>query len=733
MFVNFSEEIRKLLKLAQNERDELNHPYIGSEHLFLAVLKDSKLISIFKNNGISYQSFKKKIIDLIGIGNKKSDFILYTPLLKKIIENIVIEAHEQKFKFINPETIVLAVLEEENSIAYNILIEMNINIDKLYFDIRRKKSIRNKKKRLLVEELGTDLNKLSKEGKNDPVVGRDSEIKSVIEILLRRKKNNPILIGPAGVGKTAIVEGVANLIANDRCPSYLKGKRLISLNIFSIVSGTKYRGEFEEKMKNIIKELEENPEIILFIDEIHTIVGAGGAEGAIDASNILKPALARGNIKVIGATTINEYKKYIEKDAALARRFQKVIINEPNKSSVIEILENIKPLYEEYHNIKISNDVIKEIVNLSDKYLTNRFEPDKSIDILDELCVKTALKNITNDNDILELKKVRASKIESINKGKYTLASKLKDKEKKLLKKINSNLKTKKQVLKEDVIDVVKNKGNIKQILLKKEDCDNLKSRLDNKIVGQEKNKNKVIKDILKKNISNIKQPYSILISGKKGSGKTYFSEILLKELNIDNIIKLDLSEYKEPHMISKLVGTTAGYSGYDNKTNIFEKIKLNASSGIIIKKYEDACTDIKQIFNKILKEGKIEDASGDIIDFTNCTIIFINSVKDEKTVGFKRQNVIDDNKPNNIITNIIMDDITNNEKEILITRKINEVVSRYNYLNLDIDSNYYKKIYNKFFTENNVKKICSFIQEDLEKVALSKILGNNLETSVKS
>ena len=733
MFVNFNEEIRKILKLSQIQRDELNHPYIGSEHLFLAMLKDSKLIQIFKNNNINYKSFKEELINLVGIGKEKSKFVLYTPLLKKIIENVVIEAHEHNNKIINSDVVILAILEEENSVAYNILKKMNINIDKLYFDIRKKKNIRLKKRKLLIEELGVNLNNLSKDKKIDPVIGREKEINSLIEVLLRRKKNNPILIGPAGVGKTAIVEGVANLIESDNCPVYLKDKKIIALDIFSIVSGTKYRGEFEEKMKNIIKELEDNQEIILFIDEIHTIVGAGGAEGAIDASNILKPALARGSIKVIGATTINEYKKYIEPDAALTRRFQKIIIKEPDKNSVVEILTKIKPLYEKYHNITISNIVIKKIVDLSHRYLSNRYEPDKSIDILDELCVKTSLKNNYENEKLIKLNKIKVAKKNAIVKKQYNIASKLKDKENILIKEIDKIIKRKKEVKIEDVLDIVKKKGNIINPILSTEECKVLKKKLDDKIIGQEDNKNKVIRAIAKKNLLNIKEPCSILISAKEGYGKTFFAETLLKSLKIEDVIKIDLSEYKESYTLSKLIGTTAGYSGYDNKNNIFENIKINASSGLLIKNYEDACTEIKNLFNKILEDGYIEDASGSKIDFTNCIIIFVNNINVEKEVGFNKNEITnEENTIKNVTVSIELDNLTNEQRETLIKRKVKEELEKYNDLKVTIDKNYCKNLNEKFKHEKNIKKIVLYIQEEINQRVLDNILSNNSIIDIK-
>ena len=577
MFVNFSEEVRHILKLAEKEKNELNHPYVGSEHLFLAVLKEGKLVDVFKKNNLTYDKFKNKLINLVGIGSKKSEFNLYTPLLKRVLENAVIEAKEENLKKVTPEIIILSIMDEENGVAYSILNTLNINIDKLYNDLRRKKINKPfRKRKLLLDEIGVDLTKEAKEKKLDPVIGRNLEIEKTIEILLRRKKNNPILIGPAGVGKTAIVEEIANMITNGKCNSFLKNKRIISLNIFSLVSGTKYRGEFEEKMKNLIKELEENDDIILFIDEAHTIVGAGGAEGAIDASNIFKPALARGKIKIIGATTIDEYKKYIEPDAALSRRFQTVVINEPSIKDVIKILANIKPLYEKHHNVTISGNLVKEIVNLANKYLVNRFEPDRSIDVLDEVCARASNKESFFDKKrkviINELDKLKKIKKDVLLNNDFKKAYSIKEKENMLLDKLKSIKNVKKSVTISDIYDVVKNKGNI--LSLNNDSYYNkLQKDLKNVLINQDNNIDIIIKYLRKRELIYKKHPFSLLIKGKEGTGKTILSnELLKKVIGEKNIIKIDLSTYKEYHMISKLIGTTAGYLGYDNKNNIFEK-----------------------------------------------------------------------------------------------------------------------------------------------------------------
>ena len=545
MFVNFSEETRHLLKQAEKEKEALNHPYVGSEHLFLSILKDSRLTETLKKYKITYKRFKDRLINLVGIGSKKSDFILYTPLLKRVLENAVIEAREENNKIVNPEIVIISILDEEDGIAYSILRSFNVNMDRLYYDLKNKRTNKfSKKKKLLLEDIGTNLTKLAKENRMDPVIGRDEEINKTIEILLRRKKNNPILIGPAGVGKTAIVEGLANLMTSSDCPKFLQNKKIISLNIFALVSGTKYRGEFEEKMKTIIKELEDNDDIILFIDEVHTMVGAGGAEGAIDASNIFKPALARGMIRIIGATTLDEYKKFIEPDAALARRFQIVNVEEPKQEDVIKILTEIKPLYEKYHNIKIPKDLIKEIVLLSSKYLTNRFEPDRSIDILDEVCAKSSVLESYDDKRKKTLNNrllmVRKEKINALSTQNFKRAYGLKTEENKILKDIDNIKPNKKYVTKSDILDVIKRKGNIKSFGsdIKKNYYEDLEKYLNDKVIGQEDNIKKLVKSLKKKNIINKKQSYVVLITGESGSGKSFLAQTYLEKFDITGDIR---------------------------------------------------------------------------------------------------------------------------------------------------------------------------------------------------
>ncbi len=744
MFVNFNEETRHLLKQAEKEREELKHPYVGSEHLFLSVLKESKLTDILKKHKVTYKKFKDKLISLVGVGSKKSDFILYTPLLKRVLENAVIEAREENNKIVNPEIVIISILDEEDGIAYSILKSLKVNVDKLYGDLKNKNINRKfKKKKLLLEDIGTNLTKLAKENKLDPVIGRDNEINKTIEILLRRKKNNPILIGPAGVGKTAIVEGIANLMVSDKCPSFLENKRIISLNIFSLVSGTKYRGEFEEKMKTVIKELEENDDIILFIDEVHTMVGAGGAEGAIDASNILKPALARGMIRIIGATTQDEYKKYIEPDAALARRFQIVNVEEPKHDDVIKILTEIKPLYEKYHNIRISNDLITEIVDLSEKYLSNRFEPDRSIDILDEVCAKSSILESYDErkkrNLIDRLNKIKSEKINALSVKNFKRAYDLKIEENKIMSEIDKIIPNRKNVNKEDVLNVIKNKGNIKGIGFIKEDkdyYDSLEEKLNNKIIGQESNVKKVVRSLKRKNIINKKKSYSILITGNSGSGKSFFAKTYLNEIiDSKNIIKIDLAEYKEYHMISKLIGTTAGYLGYDNKNHVFEKVRTNPSSAIMVSNFDKACYEVQDLFIKILADNYIEDAAGKKIDFSNTIIIFTCEESDSTMVGFNTLSKEDLSLPDKLLSNVSlrikMKKLNEEDKIKIINRKVGELIKEYKDFNIKVSDKYIFNLYNKYKNKNKLSIIISKVLEALENEIIDLIMDGKKEIKV--
>ena len=441
MFGNFSEEAQNILVKAKLEMLELKHPYIGTEHLVLSMLSNSKKIKEkLSSYHLDYEIFKKEIIKVLGIGEENNSLFLYTPLLKKVINSAILDSKDNNDGVVTTEHLFSSLLEEGEGVAIRVFLSMGIDINAMYVEFSTSliKKVKPKKNRkLLIEELGINLNEKAKNNLTDPVIDRDKEIERVLEILCRRTKNNPILIGNAGVGKTAIVEELAKRIVTNEVPDYLKNKKIISLDMATTVAGTKYRGEFEERMKKILNEIETNDDIILFIDEIHTLVGAGGAEGAIDASNILKPALARGHLRCIGATTVEEYKKFIEKDKALERRFQKVNIEEPSYEKTLEILTKLKPIYEKFHKVILQPELLDDIVKLSAKYIYDRSEPDKSIDIMDEVCSRVSIKETKIDKEITSLE----SEIDKLDKLKnsYIIENNILLEEK-MLKKETENI-----------------------------------------------------------------------------------------------------------------------------------------------------------------------------------------------------------------------------------------------------------------------------------------------------
>lgn len=613
MFDNFKEETRKILVEAKVEMKNLKHPYVGSEHMLLAILKnDNEVSRILKNYNLTYNTFKKELISIMGIGSKESELYLYTPLLKRVLETAILDSKEEKSK-VTIKHLFSSLLEEGEGIAIRIMLGLNVDLDKLTDEFM----YRPLKKNSLLNEIGIDLTKT----KLDIAIGREKEIERLLEILSRKCKNNPILVGEAGVGKTAIVEHLAYLIKNNKTPLNLRNKKIISLDMASLVAGTKYRGEFEEKLKKIINEIENDKDIILFIDEIHTLVGAGGAEGAIDASNILKPALARGKIRCIGATTTLEYKKYIEKDKALDRRFQKIIVDIPNKEETEKILLKTKKVYEKYHSVSIDDDLIKLIVDLSHKYIVDRNEPDRSLDILDEVCASVSIKE---DNDLKQYDKLLSKynniikrKKQSIKNNNFDRASKYKEKENEIQSKINNiemNLFNKKikKVKKEDVYKILKNK------------MPNYNYELD-KVIGQDK----AIGEIK----SSIKKCHSYLFLGPTGVGKTMTAKLLGK-----NPIKLDMNEFAESHTISKIIGSPPGYIGYDNYNNILEEIRLNPTTTLILDNIEKAHPNILNLFLSAIEDKYIKDSKGNKINFNNVLVIMTASLK-YKSVGFIKTN----------------------------------------------------------------------------------------------
>lgn len=645
MFHNFSEEARKTMALAKEEMTELKHPYVGSEHLLLALLKKKNNVSNkLKDYNLRYDSFKKEIINILGYGTGESEWFLYTPVLKNILENSVNIGKDNGID-VSSEILFMGLLEEGEGIAIRILINMGIDIDNLCQEFLIKPNRKSKKKKLLVEELGIDLTEQAKKTGFDPVIGRDMELKRIMEIITRRNKNNPLLIGEAGVGKTALIEELSRRIVMGEVPSRLLGKRVISVDMSSLVAGTKYRGEFEEKINKMIKEVEENDDVILFIDEIHTLIGAGGAEGAIDAANIFKPALARNKLHLIGATTIGEYKKYMETDKALDRRFQTILIKEPDEESLKEIIYRLKPIYEKYHKVSISNDITELLMKITKKYIHNRQDPDKTIDILDEVCSHANLKENKKLKRYHELSKnltkIMDDKKKSIINNEFNKAIELKQKENLLINEINkleldlANIKYN-NVTKKDLEEVLKMKIEVPIYeLSNKVNKESIIKNLCQKIIGQDKAIDELV-DSYNNNLSDNKC-YGIMFSGSSGVGKTCLATEFGKQIS-NNIIRLDMSEYSESHSISKLIGSPAGYIGYNDTTNIFEEIRSFPFSLLILDEIERAHPKVINLFLQILDNSKIKDAKGTTIYFNNVIIIMTTNIFEKKEVGFQKK-----------------------------------------------------------------------------------------------
>ena len=708
MLIKFSEETIKILKNAKVEMLILHHPFIGSEHVLLSILKnDNEISKKLEKYHIDYNSFKEELIKKVGYGDSKNNYFIYTPLLKRIIENAILDAKESGLNEINTNMLFLSIIDEGEGVANRIMVNMGLNIDSVYEELNHIYSIKNYNKKLLINDYSTDLTKKNLDKDYNLLIGRDKEIDEVINILLRRNKNNPLLIGEAGVGKTAIVEELAKRIVSGNVPNNLKNKKILSLSMASCVAGTKYRGEFEEKLTKIIKEIENNDEIIIFIDEIHTLVGAGGAEGAIDASNILKPYLARNTIKVIGATTIKEYKETICKDKALNRRFQTVFINENNLDETVNILLKIKNVYENYHNVIIKDEIIKEIVYLTDKYINNRCNPDKSIDILDMVCTKVSLKNNNKDKELdllkdklLDLKKNKNS---LIIKHQFRKASKLKKIEMELVDKINllelSLNKTRKKIIKiSDVKEVIESKTKIPIY-----DIDNninklnkLEEYLKKKIIGQDEvieNMSKITKKIMLGLKGDL--PYSFLFVGGSGVGKTMLVKEYSKFLNIP-LIRMDMSEYKESSTISKIIGSAPGYVGYNDVDNILEKIKSNPFCIILLDEIEKACKEVINLFLQILDEGVITDSHGIKVNLRNTIIIMTSNIGSEyESIGFTKEN--NNNEIRNILSTAIVNRINNicyfnrltkNNVTIILNNHFKELIKKYQKYHIKVKLN---------------------------------------------
>ena len=628
MFDKYSFTISKIFKYAEEEMKVLHHPYVGSEHLLLSLLKNSKDVKeIASKYNLTYDNFKKELLLVVGSSSKESAYILYTPLLKRVI-NLAMEDAKERKEELNSKHLFLALLEEGEGIAIRLLYGMNINLDSMYDELNEREHKTNQKLEIL--NIGKDLSDVI--NPDDILVGRDKELNLIIETLIRKNKNNPLLVGDAGVGKTAIVEELVRRINLKEVPKSLQNKRIIMLEMGSLVAGTKYRGEFEEKLTKVIKELESNPNIILFIDEIHTMVNAGGAEGAINASDILKPYLARGKVKIIGATTTHEYNKFILKDKALNRRFELIKICEPSILETEEILNKIKPSFEKHYNIKITSKNISDIVHLTNRYISDRRNPDKSIDILDSVCAMKEVSNKTsNIIDSYKYKKEEIIKLkeEMVKKNDFVRALEYHNEEVKIDKILNKKMKQTIKITEQDILNLISRKCNI-PIINKKNKYKELENFLLNNLIGQDEAIKKIIKNMI--NFDEDK-PLSLLLTGSTGVGKTETVKLISKFLNI-NLLRLDMSEYNQDITINRLVGSSAGYVGYDDGA-IFDSIKMEPFTCILVDELEKASPNVMNLFLQILDEGFVTNAKGEKIDFKNTMIFMTSNVKGTKKIGF--------------------------------------------------------------------------------------------------
>ncbi len=672
MIYKFTGKAKKTIEIANDISIELGHNYIGTEHILYGLVKEGEGIAakVLINKGITEEKIYKKIEEILGKGKEIKESLGFTPKGKKVLENALLEAKRLGYNHIGTEHLLLAILKED-CIAVQIIKDLNIEIPKIYSEIAKIINEENKEevtykantKTTLtptLNQFGVDITEKAEQGKFDDVIGRKNEIERIIEILSRRTKNNPCLVGKPGVGKTAIIEGLAEKIINGEVTENLIEKRIINIDISGLVAGAKYRGDFEERLKKVLNEVKKAENIILFIDEIHTIVGAGAAEGAIDAANILKPLLARGEIQLIGATTTEEYKQYIEKDAALERRFSVVNIEEPSEEESIEILLGVRDKYEAHHNVQITESAIKSAVKLSNRYISDRFLPDKAIDLIDETAAQANIKSSVIPEQIKQIKEqievVSKEKEEAIYNQEFEKAANIRDIERKLKRELElimskRNEKNNQKITKiteEDIAEVLSRWTGIptKRITeSENERLKNLKEELHKRIIGQNEAVEAVAKSIIRSRlgINDLNRPIgSFLFLGPTGVGKTELSKALAEILfeNEKSIIKLDMSEYMEAHSISKIIGSPPGYIGYETGGQLTEKIRKKPYSVILFDEIEKAHPDVMNILLQILEDGKLTDSQGREVNFKNTIIIMTSNIgakyiTNNKTLGF--------------------------------------------------------------------------------------------------
>ena len=674
MMQRFTDDAQRVLSFAQEAALELGHDYVGTEHVLIGLtkVKNGVAAKALEELGIVTEDIFEAVEEQVGRGNKKATSIYMTPRVKHVLELAVQVANRMNHNYVGTEHILLGLLSDGGGVAVGILRAMNIRTDDIVEAIRhilgsssngddgRQEGANNNGDLGDLTDFATDLNESAKQGKIDPVIGRDTEIQRVIQILSRRTKNNPVLIGEPGVGKTAIAEGLAQRIVTGNVPEILRNKRIISLSIGSMLAGAKYRGEFEERLKKAIDEVQQHDDMIIFIDEIHTLVGAGATEGAMDAANILKPALARGEFQVIGATTLDEYKKHIEKDAALERRFQPVQVGEPNEEDALEILKGLRDRYEAFHKAKITDEALKAAVTLSSRYITDRFLPDKAIDVVDEAASKVRMKVFSAAPDVKALEDrlntVKKEKEAAVTSQDFEKAAKLRDEEQSLVKEIDDKKSVAKEeseqklvVTEDDIAAVVAQWTGIPVAKIADEESQtllHLEEELHKRVVGQDDAVTAVAKAV-RRAMAGLKDPKrpigSFLFLGPTGVGKTELARALASSLFGDEsaMIRLDMSEYMEKHTVSRLVGAPPGYVGYEEGGQLTDAVRRKPYSVILLDEVEKAHADFFNILLQVLDDGRLTDSQGRTVDFRNTVIIMTSNLgakalhKNSSELGF--------------------------------------------------------------------------------------------------
>lgn len=660
MMQRFTDDAQRVLSFAQEAALELGHDYVGTEHVLIGLtkVKNGVAAKALEELGIVTEDIFEAVEEQVGRGNKKATSIYMTPRVKNVLELAVQVANRMNHNYVGTEHILLGLLSDGGGVAVGILRAMNIRTDDIVEAIRHilgsstngnhsgQEGANNNGDLGELTDFATDLNESAKQGKIDPVIGRDTEIQRVIQILSRRTKNNPVLIGEPGVGKTAIAEGLAQRIVNGNVPEILRNKRIISLSISSMLAGAKYRGEFEERLKKAIDEVQQHDDMIIFIDEIHTLVGAGATEGAMDAANILKPALARGEFQVIGATTLDEYKKHIEKDAALERRFQPVQVGEPNEEDALEILRGLRDRYEAFHKAKITDEALKAAVTLSSRYITDRFLPDKAIDVVDEAASKVRMKVFSAAPDVKALEDrlntVKKEKEAAVTSQDFEKAAKLRDEEQALVKEIDDKKTVAKEesdqkliVTEEDIAAVVAQWTGIPVAKIAEEESEtllHLEDELHKRVIGQDDAVTAVAKAVrrARAGLKDPKRPIgSFLFLGPTGVGKTELARALASSLFGDEsaMIRLDMSEYMEKHTVSRLVGAPPGYVGYEEGGQLTDAVRRKPYSVILLDEVEKAHADFFNILLQVLDDGRLTDSQGRTVDFRNTVIIMTSNL----------------------------------------------------------------------------------------------------------